>query len=335
MDALIRDLKKYLKETLSIQLETKVWTEAKGLPLFLQDLFMFYSVFLWKKPCIVVVPRESDRQTPALIRKHLEQLQKKTRIPCIYVSRDESSYNRKRLMKHGVQFVVPFRQIYLPELGMDCLENSRLIRVQRAVSKMSPSTQAVLIYGLTHPIKKQFIPLELAKVLNYTPMTMTRALNELEQIGLGKTIRKGNKRWFSFAEEKSILWEKAQAYVQNPVKRHLWLGGNKRALQKLKNHALLSGQSALAELSMLSPPSHPVYAMSDQGWKELKQMDSIVEFPSSEEADIELEVWSYDPNLFADRGRVDCFSLYLSLKENPDERIEIGLEKLMKDTKWF
>jgi hypothetical protein len=55
--------------------------------------------------------------------------------------------------------------------------------------------------------------------------------------------------------------------------------------------------------------------------------------PSEEEADLEIEVWHYDPKLFAKEGLVDVISLYLSLKENKDERVEAVLQKLMKDIK--
>jgi len=52
--------------------------------------------------------------------------------------------------------------------------------------------------------------------------------------------------------------------------------------------------------------------------------------PSSEGALIELEIWQYNPNLFAKDGIVDPFSLYLSLEKVKDERVEAALAHMME-----
>ena len=48
----------------------------------------------------------------------------------------------------------------------------------------------------------------------------------------------------------------------------------------------------------------------------------------------EIEVWWYPPALFAERGIVDPFSLYLSLKADHDERTEAALEEMMEKFQW-
>lgn len=333
MEVVIQDLKRYLRETLGIQVAPKLWKDLGELPLFLRDLYVFYAASLLGKTWILAVAR-SNEMTPASIQKHLKQVQAKIGMSCIYVNRVISPYNRKRLVKHGVQFVVPHRQIYLPALGVDWLDRCRECQADRAILSLAPSAQAAVIYALSHSIEKEFTPLELAKRLDYTPMTMTRVFNELEMAGLGKSARRGKERWFSFAENKSSLWAGAEPLLQNPVRRRLWLKVEKNCMKKIGSVGALSGLSALAELSMLSPPTHPVYAISAQEWKELQQLGGIQELPSAEEADIELEVWGYDPKLFAKRGVIDCFSLYLSLKENQDERVEMMLKEMMKGIKW-
>jgi len=52
------------------------------------------------------------------------------------------------------------------------------------------------------------------------------------------------------------------------------------------------------------------------------------------EAGYELEVWSYSPGLFANGKIVDPFSLYLSLRDIKDERIESAMEKMMESVEW-
>ena len=41
-----------------------------------------------------------------------------------------------------------------------------------------------------------------------------------------------------------------------------------------------------------------------------------------------LEVWNYDPVLFAWDGQVDDISLLLSLESDPDERIQMGPDEI-------
>lgn len=326
MKALIQTLKIYLKETLGLQLEFKPWNDKKNLPIFFNEFYFFYTSKLLGKQCLIIVDRDSDTLTPAAVRKHVEHLRAATGFPCIYVIRVSTSYQRKRLMAQGVQFVIPKQQIYLPHLGIDWQETSRLGQPLPSVQKLSPSAQAVVILALIQE-KGEFIPLELAKTLHYTTMSMTRALNELEALGLGKSIRKGKERWFYLIEK---LWEKAEPYMQNPVKKRLWVSLGKKSMQTIKRQGVIAGLSALAEQTMLSHPSLPIYALTLQSWKEIVGSDKVLILPIAEGADIELEVWNYDPKLFAIEGHVDSFSLYLSLKEIQDERVEMALQELME-----
>jgi hypothetical protein len=48
----------------------------------------------------------------------------------------------------------------------------------------------------------------------------------------------------------------------------------------------------------------------------------------------EIEVWSYDPKLFATAGVIDRLSLFLSLWDENDERVEAALEQMMKEMPW-
>ena len=41
-----------------------------------------------------------------------------------------------------------------------------------------------------------------------------------------------------------------------------------------------------------------------------------------------IEVWSYDPLLLAQDGRVDDISLLLSLEDDTDERVQMGLDEI-------
>ena len=95
--------------------------------------------------------------------------------------------------------------MYLPDLCLDLREHFRKIRKSRKI--LSPATQTVIIYALIHKNDQKFIPSELAKELGYSAMTMTRALDELESLGIGEIFQKGRERFLHFMKDKLALWE--------------------------------------------------------------------------------------------------------------------------------
>lgn len=56
--------------------------------------------------------------------------------------------------------------------------------------------------------------------------------------------------------------------------------------------------------------------------------------PGPEDADLKMEIWAYDPQLFADKGSVDPLSLFLSLHDYPDERVQQQLELIINEFPW-
>ena len=83
---------------------------------------------------------------------------------------------------------------------------------------------------------------------------------------------------------------------------------------------------------MLTPPPEPVYALGRQAWKE---MPSLVEqVPVQDAGTCCVQLWRYDPLLFARDRRVDHFSLYLTLRDEADERVEAALEEMMENAPW-
>jgi hypothetical protein len=49
---------------------------------------------------------------------------------------------------------------------------------------------------------------------------------------------------------------------------------------------------------------------------------------------VKVEVWKYAPSLLSGNEYVDRLSLYLSLRDNEDERIQIECDTLIEEMKW-
>lgn len=76
------------------------------------------------------------------------------------------------------------------------------------------------------------------------------------------------------------------------------------------------------------------FAVFQNTWKTLIKSEEIKQIPISEGASMQIEIWNYDPQLFDKDNIVDPFSLYFSLKENEDERVQKALINLREKIKW-
>jgi len=329
----IQDFERYLREVLDLRIKVIPWKDERELPAFLRASYLFYEVSLLGNRCLAMVLRVNEEITPSTISKHWNQVQKKWNGFCIYICKAISSYNRKRLIENRIPFVVPGNQSYLPDLGIDLREH---FRKQQRGGKLffSPATQAVVIYGLMADENQKLNPSELAKELGYTSMTISRAFDELESMNIGEVLQKGRERWLYFLNDKEAFWNQVKPLMQSPVKKRVWIKLSKEGIKQIKRLGTISGLSALAQSSMLNDPDLPVYAVSDDVWKTIIQMEIFEMLPSSEEADVEIEIWSYNPKLFLKNHQVDPFSLYMILQEYEDERIESALDKFMRKIKW-
>jgi len=221
MENLEHSFGSYLKETLGIFVKLEPWEGENRLPFFLQNLYEFFQASILHTPCLVMVPREEAEQTPATVHKHIVQVQNQWGHEVIYASRKISAYNRKRLIEQKVPFVVPGNQMYLPPLGIDLREHFKTIRNAR--SKWSPSTQTVFLYALMHDRGQGLNPKEMADLLGYAPMSMTRAFDELETAELGRVAMEGRQRVLRLDQDKRTLWEKALGFLRKPVRKRFWV----------------------------------------------------------------------------------------------------------------
>ena len=320
---LLKKLQQYFHEVLNVHVTVRPWTRTGELPFFLIDLYEFYEVSLFDTPCLLVISKNNAPLTPMNICKHSEQIQKAWNGFTIYVQSTISFYNRKRLIEHLVPFIVPGNQMYLPQFGIDLREHFRKL-LRKKDKYLSPATQAVVIYALVRETSENLTPSSLAKQLGYTPMTMTRALDELEGAEIGEISRVGKERQWRFSNKRD-LWEKAKSSLRNPVKKRVYV--------KQGHPKIMAGISALSKFSMISPPALSVFAIGSEGYERWKSR-GIEELPTSEDANLELEIWHYEPELFGKNGVADPFSLYLSFRMNKDERVAAALDEMMENLVW-
>lgn len=329
MENLTHSFQNYIQELLGVRATPEKWEDEKNLPYYLRDTYGFYRVCILNVDCLLMVTKGGPETTPATIRKHVDALQDRWDGLVIYVSGAIPPHNRRRMLEAQVPFVIPGNQMLVPQLGIALRERMRRNRSARAQARLSPSTQVVVLHALLKDSTITYTPSLLADCLGYTRMTMTRALDEIEEAGIGEVETRGKERILRFAGSRHELWESVERLMRSPVKRRLWVSHS-----VCERWGLQAGLTALSHYSMLTPPSQPVRAVGPQDWGEMKKSGNATELAAGEPDAFELEIWSYEPRLFAEGGLVDRFSLYLSLRESEDERVEAALEEMMEEAAW-
>lgn len=321
-----QQIERYLLEALGLTASIAAWESSDRLPLYLRDGFRFYQTDLIGVPCLLMLDRAEEPAPPATIRKKMDQVQAKWHGELVYVSQHVASHQRKRLIEQRVPFMVPGNQLYLPMLGIDLREHFRKQR-QRPL-KFKPATQALVLHLLLDHDNTLRTSVELAGRLGYTKMTMSRALDELEAEQLCEVTRAGRERRLRLKEGRKQLWERALPLLQSPTQQRHYV-----TRYPNQHVGITAGLTALATYSMLAAPRTRTFAVSHKASK--ASQPSTEHWTAHHDPDAtEIEVWSYDPKLFARQGIADPFSLYLSLKENDDERVQLSLKEMMENVTW-
>lgn len=322
VENIIKQVERYVRDTLGITPVFLAWKKAMELPSYLRDHYYFSISELLGAECALMVDVDEEERTPAITGRHVQQVRTKGNVEVIYVREAVTSYNRKRLIEQRVPFIVPGNQMYLPTLGIDLREHFKSLRKKRSI--FSPSTQALLLYILYHKDIDSLRPAQLTHILGYNKMTIGRSFRELEEAGIGDHEASARHRQLHFVERGKMLWEKVMPYLKTPVRKRI----NMPPGTNMKN-GVLAGLSALARYTMLAEPRNPVYAIHDDEWISRKSSENLIELPFEEPDSLEIELWNYSPALFCENKTADPLSLYLSLKDSKDERVQAAAEELV------
>lgn len=326
---IVQDLQEYLSGALSISVSAEVWQGAGGLPPYLREPYEYYRGEILGMPCLLMIAAGGVAATPAALGKHVDAVRQHWSGPVVYVSATISPYCRKRLIEQHVPFVVPGKQMYLPPLGLDLREH--FAARHAAPVALSPAAQVVMLYALLNDLEPVVTPTALSSLLGYTRMTMSRAFDELETSGLADVTFEGRLRVLRFEEPRAALWTRARPLMRSPVKSRLTVAP--RPEPPLARDA---GLTALAAYGMLAAPPLPTCAVSATEWNAIRDQHSLVETDLAEAHPhaCELQIWSYSPSLLSRERVVDPLSLFLSLQDDPDERVEMALQHLIEALPW-
>lgn len=334
MDKLIHQVNNYLQAVLGAgeklqPWEGIPWDDRASLPFYLQDLYAFGLTQVLGQACLLMINRTSEGDTPAVVRKHWEVVSKHYPGDVIYIVESINSYNRKRLIEQRVPFIVPGNQLYLPMLGIDLREHFKQNKKPEK-QWLSAAAQVLVLRKILDLEGKAATAKELAELLGYSAMTLTRAIKELVDRELATADMVGREKCLEFIYQNRELWLKAKPNLHNPIKRRVWIPNkNLNELMDVAD-AKIAGESALAKLTMIADPYNLVLAVAASEWPGIKKLMDIAEMDYREGDNAEIQLWRYNPAITSTNQLVEPLSLWLSLDSSNDERIEIARDDLLE-----
>ncbi len=263
---------------------------------------------------------EKQGLTPTQYLNQWEKLQNILSAKVIFVFDSLPAMKRNRFFQLQIPFIVPDSQFYLPP----CINFSERQKRQPVTDELLsyPAQLLVIREILFHDVSGA-IQKELAVKTGYTSMSISSAIENLVQFGLCRVEKKWKESLAYFELRGKDLWEKALPLMRSPIRK-------KAYISSVPENLPLSGISALSQLSMISPDPLPIYAVSFMDKSRKNILSSVV---SEDVAKCVMEVWQYKP-LEMPENRVDPLSLYLSMKDEDDPRIQGCLQEMMENIKW-
>lgn len=310
----------YLDEALGVGMLR--WQDCPDvrLPAFLSAAFDIACVDLLGTVCAFAHRRGADVPSPTATAKQLALLRDTLELPIVLVEPRIPSWRRKRLIEQRVAFIAPSTQLYLPPLGIDLRDTTRGDHPgapDDQTEPFAPATQVVLLSLLLDAQRHDTEPEALAKVVGYSPMSISRAARALERAGLITRRRRGRHRTLLLHGDPRAVWDRAQPQLVSPVRARYVV-----PITDLTG-ALDAGETALSQRSMLAPTPTRTVAVSAAVWSRHGiQRATHAHGDAIEEAGtMTVEVWTYPPASLSRGNTVDPLSLYLSLRDHVDDRV--------------
>lgn len=288
------------------------------LPVSVSSHFSFYEGWVLEQHILLAYLKDGDSVPPAQMKKLLDIIHRQIKLVAVLITPCISSYNKIRLVAQKVNFVIPNKQMFLPSLLLEIKPDRHIGSDLKET--IPPFAQLLLLYHLQMGSIVGVNSYELRDKFDVSYGTVNKSLRWLVSKGLIRlegTKTKTIQIEFSNRE----LWNKVLPMLVSPIEQVYYTDA-------LLEGQMMSGMNALASYTMLNEENKQCLAMPK---KDFKALNVAVDKQFGQN---EIQVWKYNPQILSSTGVVDKLSLYLSLKDNEDERIQIELERLISEMPW-
>lgn len=288
------------------------------LPIYYAGALVAREMEFLDERCLWVVPQVHDLTPDFLIdiSRAVESRCRRRTVVCLEITSREFCESLRRA---DIWYVVPGRQAYLPPRVI--LESDRAYSSRQSDSRatLSVRAQVFLIWYLNQKVvQRDYSYRQIGEVLGYPQFAITRLAQELQSLGLARIVYKWPEAVIGFELDRNAIWARASKLLRSPVAN----------VVRMKHPPLglpLAGVTALSLQTDLMDDGPKVFAC------ERKQLKDVPAAEFSRYEGVVVQCWRYDPRLIAKEADcVDPISLYLSLKDDDDPRVDLAREELLR-----
>jgi hypothetical protein len=327
MDKIRNNLIDYIKlitgEEINISIVNQ--DEIKSLPLFLRMKYDYMTGKLFNIQIVFIHIKGSGSISALELRKHIDLIRKALRKPVVFVTNALEAYNRKRLINKKIPFIVPGKQMFIPEMVIS-FQDSALRDYQMNIS-LTPAVQFLLLFHLLCEDLEGLNLKSIAKKLGYGKMTISRAVSYLSRNDICQ-VTGTKEKGLEFSKSKMVLWKEVEPLMSSPVKKIVFTD----KIPELEFYKR-SNINALAHYTDLADDLKDYVAIADPDFKKLMKFGRIKDY-GYYDGEVCMEVWKYNPAGLSKDKYVDPLSLYLIFRNDEDERVQVALNKIMEGFSW-
>lgn len=304
----------------------------KALPHFILDRYSMWQGQLQGRNILLIAIREvlptgSGATAQYLNHRDLVRRELGADLALLLLDRTPNAV-RRQMLERKIGFLAPGAQMYVPEAFLDLRERAPAFAISHG-ENISPTTQMLLLAVLQGQQLETQNLTELADTLRVSIMSISRTLDELEALQLAKADHVGRQRRLSMPLGGRELWDAVQVRLQSPVRKV-------RVVNTCRGDEIgpIAGEGALARYTMLSEPRGETRALLGASWKRIEHDLALRPATLLDDSRLEVQTWTYDPQVLAQNGVVDRLSLYLTIRSDPDERMAQAAEELLETYPW-
>ena len=260
------------------------------------------------------------------------QVQKRMNAFVIIVADKQNSKYRSLFVREGVPFIYRDKTIFAPGLGVKFFNTAILERkdIEHEIREdMAPFEVKLTAGYLTDFLKSKTYNLDDILMILFdnnckcSKGKLSNTVGSLLEKGVVTSKGHGPNRTVRF-RSKNETWEFLKE--SHIAKSHRLIEG----YFNIEKKVVLSGETALAYYSNLSDPIVKTVALTNKEFNDFKsseQQNTDRKIPK-----IHIEVRKEDPRLFSIDGCLNPIEVFLDLRNDQDERIQISLSQMMN--KW-
>ncbi len=307
-----KTIKKYLP---SLKLRfSKI--HLKNLPTVYKGFYDFEEVEI-QSQSFLLIKVKSNSLGPKDFKKHSKKLKEIIDIPQVWFLKELHPHKVRRMIENELNFVIENKQVHLPTLNTSIKAEPEKIKF---VKKLSGLSINLIIRELLQGDLSGKSKVDIAKLFKSSKMSIGRAIEPLLVTNLCTENKVGASKYIQF-KNRDELWKFLRKSIKSPVKEEIYL-------KVVPTKMLYSGITALSKLSMLADDPIPTFAVEK---KELNRRHKNITLVLEDDAKAKIELWDR-PAILQKNGCINVIDIYLILKDSSDDRIQIELDNLLRDS---